>query len=756
MQYQDILIKSSVSLAVTILFFIVATPAAHANIASGWGSAPAAEYLGRAHGCAPNQSKRDFQLSEYNSSAIITNAQGLQVKIQVGSRTDGSIVRESEWQENVTISPTICYDPLTEAPRVMVRAGANAIYQNYNGVSWMAPTLDHARKEIGTYQRAYAHLQPIGRTPTITLSYPLNQFVNTATPQFLVSTADIPTLYGATQLYRSFFSFWRNDVRIDRSVIVQGGVAGTHTYVPRTFTDGLYTVKVTQQVNGVFGVQNRAPSDNECGVGKQKLDVALVERNSLTPANLRGLSPRLVVMNKTTGAAVQTINFNSSNSITPTFCLDTAVNSVGFQMSLSPSAQYFNGSSDVLTGYTQIVVVNNRNYTRVIFDLPRRTQQITSDFTLTAQEINMNMGALQDSYQKRWSGEPAGNYTVASDFYVDTTPPTASVTMTGSSTPVESRVNAVVNVRDIGSGMRSFNLVLIPTRTPGNMASVTVPFAVGAGLIGGPKDAQTARLSLRVLPGTDYQYYVVATDVAGNRYQTPRQNLRTGNVSPDLDASNFRITSTCLPADVGGDMAAICPLTRADVRMNNVGGREITAGTQVPYRIESQPSTGGSWSTVTTGNYSGGLQPGALSNAIPLSLTNLRGGSRLRLVVNLAPQLNNAIGEENFTNNTSAPLTLTFRQEPPRLLLEIDRTVVRVNETVSIRYEIESPGPVTCELKDGGNTRAITHTTGTTQATIASSPITNSRTITLSCTTPDGTVTNTSVNVSVVPNVQEV
>lgn len=351
---------------------------------------------------------------------------------------------------------------------------------------------------------------------------------------------------------------------------------------------------------------------------------------------------------------------------------------------------------------------------------------------------------------------PGSPITSPIDFYVDTTPPTARVTLTGSSTAVESRVNAVVNVRDIGSGLRSFNLILIPTRNPGNMASVTVPFTVGSGLIGGPKDAQTARLSLRVLPGTDYQYYVVATDVAGNRYQTPIQTMRTDNVYADLDASNFRIISTCLPADVGGDMSAICPLTRADVRMNNVGGREITAGTQVPYRIESQPATGGSWSMVTTGNYSGGLQPGALSNAIPLSLSNLRGGSRLRLVVNLAPQLNSAIGEQNFTNNTSAPLTVTFRQEPPRLLLEVDRTVVRINETVSIRYEIESPSPVTCELKDAGNTRTITHTTGTTRATVVSSPITNSRTITLSCTTPDGTFTNTSVNVSVVPNVQEV
>jgi hypothetical protein len=756
MQYKDIFTNSIISLGLLTSLCIVTAPTAKANTASGWGSAPAAEYLGRAQGCAANQSKRDFQLSEYTSSVIISNAQGLQVKTQVSSRTTGAIVRESEWLNNVTISPTICYDPLTESPRVIVRAGAGAAYQNYNGGSWMAPTLDYARKEIGTYQRGYAHLQPVGRTPTITLSYPLNQFVNTARPQFLVSTAEISPLYGATQLYRSYFSFWRNDTRLSLDLILQGGVAGTHSFIPRAFTDGLYTVKVTQQLNGVFGVQNRAPSDNECGVGKQKLDVALVERNSLTPANLRGLSPRLVVMNKTTGAAVQTINFNSGNSITPTFCIDTTVNSIGFQMSLSPSAQYFNGSSDVLTGYTQVVVANNRNYTRVIFDLPRRTQQITSDFTLTAQEINMNLGALQDSYQKRWSGEPVGNWTVPSDFYVDTTAPTASVTLTGSSTPVESRVNAVVNVRDLGSGMRSFNLVLIPTRTPQNMASVTVPFTVGAGLIGGPKDQQTARLSLRVLPGTDYQYYVVATDVAGNRYQTPRQTLRTDNVYADLDASNFRITSTCLPADVGGDMSAVCPLTRADVRMNNVGGREITPSTQVPYRIESQPATGGSWSTVTTGNYSGGLQPGALSNAIPLSLTNLRGGSRLRLVVNLAPQLNNAIGEQNFTNNTSAPLTLTFRQEPPKLLLEVDRTVVRVNETVSIRYEIESPNPVSCELKDGGNTRTITHTTGTTQATVTSTPIANSRTITLSCTTPDGTVTDTSVNVSVVPNVQEV
>ncbi len=534
------------------------------------------------------------------------------------------------------------------------------------------------------------------------------------------------------------------------------GGAGAHSYSPGVFQDGLYTMRVTQQLNGAFGVQNRAPSDNECGIGKQKLDAALVEKNSLTPANLRGLSPRLVVMNKASGAVVQTLNFNASNSITPTFCIDTKVNSIGFQMSLSPSAQYFNGSSDVLTGYTQVVVVNNRNYTRMIFDLPRRTQPITSNFTLTADEINLNFASLQEGYQKRWSGNPAGSWTLPTDFYVDTTLPTASVTMTGSSTPVESRVNAVVTVRDAGSGMRSFNLVLIPTRTPNNMASVTVPFTVGTGLIGGPKDAQTVRMSLRVLPGTDYQYYVVATDVAGNRYQTPRQTLRTDNVYPDLDASNFRIMSTCLPEDVGGDMGAICPLTRADVRMNNVGGREIPNGTRVSYRIESQPASGGSWSSVTSGNYTSGLQPGALSTAIPLSLLNLRGGSRLRLVVNLAPQLNAAIGEQNFTNNTSAPLTLVFTQDPPRLLLEADRSLVRMNDTVNLRWEIESPYAVTCELQDGANRRTIEHVSGTTRGTVTSQPIVNSRTITLVCTAPSGVETRTSADVSVVPIVQEV
>jgi hypothetical protein len=600
-----------------ILFFglrIVFTSTAEASTAQGW-ELVLAEYLGPASGCTVDQGQKNHILMEYNSLTPITNVQGLQIKSQVFSLGTGQVVRESTWVSNTNISPAMCYNPISEDVKAVVMSDEQSIYHPFNPAGWTLSEADDRPKYINRSVRGQIHMQLKSAAPTIELRSPINTFITTSRPTFVVTTNSINTLYQATAVEATRIKLWQNGT-FSRYIVNHGGVAGTRAFSPATLSDGLYTTVIVQQLNG----ENRVK------------------------------------------------NFTSSR------ITDVA------------------GSSKTLP-------------------------------------VN---------------------------FYIDSTLPTASVTLTGSSTQVESRVNAVVNVRDVGSGMRSFNLVLIPTRTPQNMASVTVPFAVGTGLIGGPKDQQTARLSLRVLPGTDYQYYVVATDVAGNRYQTPRQTLRTDNVYADLDASNFRITSTCLPADVGGDMSAICPLTRADVRMNNVGGREITAGTQVPYRIESQPSTGGSWSTVTTGNYSGGLQPGALSNAIPLSLTNLRGGSRLRLVVNLAPQLNNAIGEQNFANNTSAPLTLTFRQEPPKLLLEVDRTVVRVNETVSIRYEIESPNPVSCELKDGGNTRTITHTTGTTQATVTSTPIANSRTITLSCTAPDGTVTNTSANVSVVPNVQEV
>jgi hypothetical protein len=368
------------------------------------------------------------------------------------------------------------------------------------------------------------------------------------------------------------------------------------------------------------------------------------------------------------------------------------------------------------------------------------------------------LGSTQSmkNYSQGWDLVSEGIVTTPVNFYIDTTLPTASVTVTGTSTQVESLINSVVTVQDMGSGIKSFSLVLIPVRSPGSVASVTVPFVVGAGLIGGPKDAQTVRMSLRVLPGTDYQYYVVATDAAGNRYQSPRQNLRTDNVYPDLDASNFRIINTCLPEDVGGNMSAICPVTRADMRMNNVGGREIPNGTRVSYRIESQPAAGGSWTTVTTGNYLTGLQPGALSSAMPLTLANLRGGSRLRLAVNLAPQLNAAIGEQNFSNNTSAPLTLVFTQEPPRLLLEVDRSLVRINDTVTVRWKIESLYSVSCELQDGANRQRIEHASGLTEGTAVSAPIVNSRTITLICTAPSGVETRTSVDVSVVPAVQEV
>ncbi len=608
-------------LLLSALFAVICqVTVAEASTASGW-QINLGEYLGPATGCQTNQSKKDFILREYNSNATIQNTQGLQIKIQVVGLgvPQGSdvVVRESPWQANVSVSSAVCYNPLTETTRMIVRADATAAYYESNGVAWRSRRTQES--EVGGYFRSQAHLQPRTMKPTLEMVSPLNQFVATNRPELLVTDNDVSSLYGASQFTSTHLYFWRNNTTSGKYSFEHGGGASTRRFTAGPFPDGLYTVATIQQLNGAHTVRNGRGND----------------------------------------------------TITRTLVPGTAI-------------------------------------------------------------------------------------TAPVNFYIDTTAPTASVIMTGSSTPTESRLNAVVNVRDMGSGLRSFNLVLIPTRTPGNMASVTVPFAVGAGLIGGPKDAQTVRMSLRVLPGTDYQYYVVATDVAGNRFRTPTQTLRTDNVYPDLDASNFRIISTCLPDSVGGDMAAVCPLTRADIRMNNVGGREITTGTQVPYRIESQPATGGSWSTVTTGNYVSGLQPGALSTTIPLTLVNLRGGSRLRQVVNLAPQLNSAIGEQNFSNNTSAPLSLVFTQDPPRMLLEVDRSVVRVNDTVNIRWEIESPYGVSCVLQDGANRRTIEHVSGTTNGTAVSEPIVNSRTITLICTSPSGVETRTSVDVSVVPVVQEV
>lgn len=752
---KKIIVLFSLSALLVLGLGLIAINETEANTAQGWEFFQA-EFLGSAIGCEPGQARRDFVLVGYNSVTPISDTQGLLIKSQVVNRQGigWRLVRESAWVSDTNIAPALCYNPAIEAVRVVVQANNQSIYHAYNGAAWWGSTLDSRLKERGTYQRGYAHIQPKSMTPTTELKSPINVFVNTSRPAIAVATNDLSSLYRATALWRTFLGFWRNGERIERYGIFHGGGVGTRLFTPATFADGLYTVTATQQLNGVNDVLNRAPSDTSCGNGLEKLDVQILEKDSLRAANLRGLNPRMLVMNRASGTVAQTISFNS-NAITPTFCIDPRIHSVNMSLTVSPSSLYFN-SGDVLRGYTQVVVVGGRNYTRINFEIPRRTQPVTRDFTLTAEPVDIKFGSLAANYQKRWSGIPTGTLTTPVDFYVDTTLPTATVTLTGSSTPVESRVNAVVTVRDAGSGMRSFNLVLIPTRSPQNMASVTVPFTVGTGLIGGPKDAQTVRMGLRVLPGTDYQYYVVATDVAGNRYQTPRQTLRTDNVYPDLDANNFRIISTCLPEAVGGDMAAVCPVTRADVRMNNVGGREITAGTRISYRIESQPATGGSWTNVTTGNYVAGLQPGALSTAIPLTLPNLRGGSNLRLAVNLAPQLNASIGEQNFTNNTSAPLRLVFTQAPPTLTLTADRTLVRMNETVSLRWEIDSPYGISCVLQDGDRRQDLVHTSGISNGTVTSQPISNFRTVTLICISSAGVETRASVDISVIPNVQEV
>ena len=354
---------------------------------------------------------------------------------------------------------------------------------------------------------------------------------------------------------------------------------------------------------------------------------------------------------------------------------------------------------------------------------------------------------------------PVGTLTKPVNFIVDTRVPQATINVTGTTSATNALANITLTAMDRGSGLRQVRAVLIPDSALTNVATMTVPFTVGAGLSGGPKELQTIRANVTLLPNTDYRYYVVATDVAGNVFRSLTQTMRTGEVYPDLDANNFRILNTCLPSYVGANLQAMCPSTAVEIRMNNIGGRNIPAGTSVSYRIESQLPTDPSsapWQSVITGNYTAGLLSGAQSTPIPLTLANVQGGSRLRLAVNLAPQLNVSINERNFSNNISSPLTLTFTQAPPQLLLVADRALVRVNDTVNLRWEITSPYTVSCELQDGGSTRSINHVSGTTRGNADSSPLINFRIITLSCTSPTGEVTKTSVTVSVVPLVQEV
>lgn len=355
---------------------------------------------------------------------------------------------------------------------------------------------------------------------------------------------------------------------------------------------------------------------------------------------------------------------------------------------------------------------------------------------------------------------PGSTISDLTQFLIDATQPTVTANLVAGTSTERIEANVTLSARDIGSGLREMRLVMTPISGPGGPATVTIPFAVGAGLIGGPKDTQQATWRATLRPGTSYRYVATAIDVAGNVVSTVARTFTVPTLTPDLTFQNFFIRSTCTPESVNFVPNAPCPQSTVALAFRNTSNGVINAGTNIPYRIEYRypGNDTGVWTEVHRGNYAGGLEAQAVTPIFNVAISrSMRGTGQLRALVNMAPQTNATIGETEFSNNTSPNRTIVFATTPPVLTLTTDRGTVRSGQSVTLTYHIESPQPVTCELRGNGTPTPIRHEGGDTSGSLQTGPITSTQRFVLSCTSDmGGEAVEQSLTVEVIPFIDEV
>lgn len=231
-------------------------------------------------------------------------------------------------------------------------------------------------------------------------------------------------------------------------------------------------------------------------------------------------------------------------------------------------------------------------------------------------------------------------------------------------------------------------------------------------------------------------------------------------VPPDVAVTAFTVPSPCTYTSAQeNDPIGTCPDIGVQFQITNPGGA-IAVGTAVPYTLEYQLQGSGAW-TALTGTWTDGIADGGTTPAITRSVNDLPYGNYVARVIVNQP-VNTALGEADFTNNTSPTVPLVAAPGPADIALDLSRNIVRKNDQVEISWVINAPYPVTCQLS-GSLNQTINHVppvTDTTTTPLMSAPVTGQQRYQLSCGSLDiggFTVPATSVTqiLEMVPEFQE-
>lgn len=320
-------------------------------------------------------------------------------------------------------------------------------------------------------------------------------------------------------------------------------------------------------------------------------------------------------------------------------------------------------------------------------------------------------------------------------------------------------------VEDYNSGLRDTRIIIRNLDTATETV-ITHTFPLLAGEFFGPwEDPELVSAVVTLDRYTNYEIVAVTTDVPGNETTTAVLTFAADPLPPPPPAApaNLDVRSVTVPTPCTYEAAVVngnvCPDVDVSFQIGNLEADAIPASEDIEYVLQTRAGAG-PWVDGPTGSWTSGITGGGVTPLITLSVSGLSYGEHFARVIVNQPA-NAALGEAEFSDNTSDAVPLVAEPQPAILDLIVSDDLVRRNETVDLSWRIEASYPLTCELAGPGVSQTVSHTPVVTQGSDTSTSLAAAQNFVFRCggstiggfTVAPVTITR---SVEVIPSVMEI
>jgi hypothetical protein len=230
---------------------------ARASGSYGWFH-PVARVIGPDTSCGAGKAVVDVALKKWGTFDD-ADPTGTSIQLRILDGATQAVVDEATASSQV-VSPTVCFDPSTQAILLTVIGGPN--YHDAGGValSFSDDYLNEAM--VGQHVRGYIHLRESSViTPDIEHTFPVGGYALNTNPQLEVTTNTLMPLYDTTSVLDTSVYVRNTSTGVVTSrTYATAGASGTFVLPAMTLPDGYYHWYFHQKVNGQSVVQINAGS----------------------------------------------------------------------------------------------------------------------------------------------------------------------------------------------------------------------------------------------------------------------------------------------------------------------------------------------------------------------------------------------------------------------------------------------------------------------------------------------------------------